>query len=78
MSHGTYVGPIAHLRGKSALLQPCSALRDCVLAQFDDQDLTRSGKPLPQLPEPPADALGFGWHAFPASDFEEDRNETDS
>lgn len=88
MKHGTYNGPVAHLRGKSALLQPCSALRDCVLAQFDDRDLTRSGKPLPRLtvldyepharfpteqlrdyPEPPADALGFGWHAFPHDHF---------
>ncbi|XAO53929.1 hypothetical protein [Pseudomonas phage Max] len=25
------------------------------------------------LPEPPADALGYGWHAFPAEDFEENR-----
>lgn len=95
MKHGTYVGPIAHLKGKTALLR--TATHGHVVAQFDDRTLTRSGKPMPKLtvldyepharfpteqqqdyPEPPADALGFGWHAFPASDFEEDQNDTDS
>lgn len=35
----------------------------------------RAGVPIPaEKPEgPPADALGYGWHAFPAEDFEENR-----
>ena len=47
MKHGTYVGPIAHLRGKTALLR--TATHGHVVAQFDDRTLTRSGKPMPQL-----------------------------
>lgn len=72
MKHGTYRGTIPHLIGKTALLR--TATHGHVVAQFDDQALTRSGEPLPGdfTAEPPADALGFGWHAFPAEDFEED------
>lgn len=74
MKHGTYHGPIAHLKGKTALLR--DATHGHVVAQFDDRTLTRSGKPMTEdAPEPPADALGFGWHAFPASHFEEDRDD---
>lgn len=84
MKHGTYVGPLAHLRGKKALLR--EATHGAVVAQFDDRKLTRSGGPIPRtldyepharfptlqdFDDPPPDALGFGWHAFPARDFEE-------
>lgn len=81
-----YVGPIAHLRGKSALLKPWNG---GIRAQFDDTDLTRSGKPYRPKQElrfepharfptyqdvetemPDPDLLGYGWHDFDVSDFE--------
>lgn len=73
MKRGIYCGPIPHLIGKTALLR--EAIHGHVVAQFDDWSLTRSGDPIPaEKPEgPPADALGYGWHAFPAEDFEENR-----
>jgi hypothetical protein len=75
MKHGTYCGPIPHLIGKTALLR--EATHGPVVAQFDDQRLTRSGEPIPNEPagEPPRDALGFGWHAFPSEHFLEDEHE---
>ena len=75
MKHGTYVGPIAHLKGKTALLQPLPTAPWCVRAQFDDRELTMSQKPVPpqEFPGFSLDALGFGWHTFQASDFEEDK-----
>lgn len=87
MKHATYVGPIAHLVGKTALIRG----ENPILAQFDDMTATRSGRPIPKqavlgfepharfptvqledYPEPPHDALGFGWHEFSATDFKEE------
>lgn len=80
MKHGTYKGPIQHLIGKTALLR--DAAPGFVEAQFDDRTLTRSGIALrlvvcelvgqPEAmgqPEPPRDALGYGWHNFPKTEF---------
>ena len=67
-----YVGPLEHLRGKRALTR--LATHGYVVAQFNDMTLTRSGRIIDPsenaLTEPPADALGFGWHAFPLKDFQ--------
>lgn len=69
--HATYVGPLEHLKSKGALIR--TATHGCVVAQFDDTTLTRSGKPFTVADdEPPADALGYGWHAFPADHFKVD------
>lgn len=79
-----YVGPLEHLKGKTALVRPTDA-PGSVLAQFDDREATLSGEPLPPRKElpfgnpltgsryapPPADALGFGWSLFFASEFED-------
>lgn len=69
MKHATYIGPIAHLKGKTALIKTAG---EDVLAQFDNMDLTKSGKPMSSDHDtPPTDALGFNWHKFPKTDFEE-------
>lgn len=77
---GKYVGPIAHLKDKTAILQPHGPY--VVTAQFDDTTATRSGEPfereetylessvIHKVRVHPSDALGFGWHRFPATDFE--------
>jgi len=82
-THAIYIGPIAHLKGETAIIR--TTTHGCVVAQFDKRSLTKSGKPwdkvleyepharfpsLVEPDEPPADALGFGWHAFPEKDFE--------
>lgn len=59
MKHLTYVGPVRELRGKSALV--VSATFGGVLAQFDDCSIIDANGNL----------LGFGWHEFRTSDFEE-------
>lgn len=70
----TYIGPLAHLKGKTAhlqlLLEP-----EYVMAQFIDVWLTRSGNPIPHRDNRPGgtlpvDALGFGWHVFKRNEFE--------
>ena len=66
MRTATFIGPIAHLRGKTALVRDHS--RVAVLAQFDDRDATLEG--LSYLRNPTR--LGFGWHAFPIGDFQYD------
>ena len=44
-----------------------------VQALFDDRSLTLSGEPVPDGEDsPPADALGFSWHLFPAEHFQVD------
>lgn len=73
MTSGTYIGPIEHLKGKTALLRV--ATHDYVVAQFDDRSLRRdTSEPFdfdpPVVTALPADALGFGWHAFPQRDFQ--------
>jgi hypothetical protein len=85
---GKYIGPIAHLKDKTAILQKDGPY--AVTAQFDDMTATRSGEPFEReetqleyvghdrFPTPvtrtvrvhPSDALGFGWHRFPVTDFE--------
>lgn len=82
MTPATYIGPRAHLRGKTALTRPYGSK---VLAQFDDTTLTADGNPMPQqlayepharfptyqdCDNPPPTALGFGWHIFSAKDFQ--------
>lgn len=71
-----YCGPITHLQGKTALLNPHKD-ESKVLAQFDDWTATLSGAPFasygqPEQHEiPPDDLLGYGWHVFPADHFKE-------
>ena len=66
--HGTYVGALAHLKGKTALLHLSE--RTQVLAQFDDMKATRDPELLASRPDLIwALSLGYGWHEFPAADF---------
>lgn len=65
--HRRYVGPIKHLYGEMALVRDESGY--IVLAQFDNRDLTRSGKPIDSDSDRPADALGYGWHPFAPTAF---------
>lgn len=81
-----YVGPLAHLRGKTALVMKKEPTDSVVFAQFDDVALTLSGAPvetevldyepharfqtMQPLQAPPRDALGYRWHPFPAEHFE--------
>ncbi len=70
---GTYVGPIEHLKGKKALLQYRAAHPEDLFAQFDDRSLSYEGPPIDwESDEDPvlAQALGFGWHAFPRNHFD--------
>ncbi len=55
-AHGTYIGPDAGLRGKTAILQ--RGVGGTYLVQFDDLNARRDGK-----------LLGFGWHSFRIYDF---------
>lgn len=61
MLHGTYVGPIAHLQGATALLQEREG--GTYLAQFDNIDLC-----LHESANRERDgwgvSLGFGWRSF--------------
>lgn len=66
MIHGTYVGKVAELRGKWALLRV--GKRPGVpgwLAQFDEHGLTLGDPPLEKR-------LDHGWHEFPADAFRVD------
>lgn len=54
----TYVGKIADLKGKTALVRPDGAV---AYAQFDDAELTDRRR-----------KLGVGWHEFAMSDFKVD------
>lgn len=56
MKAATYCGSVAHLRGKTALVQQDGP--DHLKAQFNDRTLTWGG-----------DQLGYGWHSFAATDF---------
>lgn len=65
-----YVGLLAHLKGKTALLR-FPPEEGHVVAQFDDCSLTRSGQPIPSPCDTlPVDALGFGWHVFRREEFD--------
>lgn len=76
MKTKVYCGPITHLQGKTALLNPDTD-DSKVLAQFDDYLATMSGVPFesytwPTMDQtPPTDCLAYGWHAFPADHFKE-------
>lgn len=66
MYKGCYVGPVEHLQGKEALIQPdplleveMSTMGVPWLAQFDDTTLMRDGK-----------RLAYGWHLFERDEFE--------
>lgn len=75
MTIGTYMGPIEHLRGQKALLR--RATHATVVAQFADCGLRRDTAERfdpwsNEIKAVPWDALGYGWHAFPTSDFQID------
>ena len=68
MLQGIYIGPLAHLKGKTALLRLQEPTQ--VLAQFDDLKATREPELLASRPDLIwATSLGYGWHEFPATDF---------
>lgn len=56
MKAATYCGPVAHLRGKTALVRQDGP--DHLKAQFDDHELSWGG-----------DRLAYGWHSFDTKDF---------
>jgi hypothetical protein len=58
--HGTYIGPLTMLKGKTALLQRSTPDSIHVKAQFDDLSLPHS--------------ITHGWTPFHASDFSVDRD----
>ena len=65
----TYVGPIEHLTGKTALVKKTHSPGN-VLAQFDDQYASLTGEPVHHSEgQPPTFALGYSWHSFAAADF---------
>ena len=75
--HLTYVGPIAHLVGKTALGFKTESGWS---VQFDDPQAHRKGSGWPQVfydgglqdaPPVGVNALGYGWHDFNATDFTE-------
>ena len=63
MKHGTYIGSIEHLKGKTALLRDDFG-PTIILAQFDDTSLTCDSV-----------MLGWGWHQFHPWEFELDEKE---
>lgn len=68
MTHGIYIGPLAHLKGKGALLRPLGEKQ--VMAQFDDTKAVRDPAMLEAHPEQILGlSLGFGWHEFDEADF---------
>lgn len=69
MKRGTYVGRLASLRGKTALLQPLMGEAGAWLAKFDDRDAAH--------PET-GDLLGYRWHLFARSDFALEDDDDDS
>ena len=58
MTNVTYIGGVKRLKGKTALMLPTDD-PDTVKVQFDDKNLTWRNR-----------KLGFGWHKFPARDFD--------
>lgn len=63
MRHGTYIGAVTALQGKTALLR-IGEHYDRLLAQFDEPDLQFGGQ-----------RLGVGWHTFSKSSFKLDPEE---
>lgn len=82
-----YVGPIKHLQGKRALVRTGGAIAlaqfDDRLATRSGKPIPLGCRlayepharfPVEVLevtPDPPRDALGFGWHIFSAKDFKQ-------
>ena len=60
-----YIGPLAHLKGKRAMVRSAASRRGYVLVQFNDAGLTRDGKATDNL----NDQLNFSWHRFHYRDF---------
>lgn len=61
---GTYIGPISHLRGEEALIEPKSETK--VLAQFNNVEAFRRSYRQSQMrPRGLRKHLGYGWHSFP-------------
>ena len=54
MNRKTYVGPIPHLRGRTALIAPRAGTASQVMAQFEERHLQEAR----------------GWWQFSAADFE--------
>jgi hypothetical protein len=54
MSRKRYIGPISHLRGKTALVEPRPGFLGQLLAQFEEPHLREAR----------------GWWQFPDTDFE--------
>ncbi len=68
MTIGKYIGSVIPLQGETALLRPVGPGWIGVLVQFNN--LERLGRV--------EDGLAFGWHWFPASDWEELDSRDDS
>ena len=61
---GTYVGPIAHLRGEEALVEPKSGTR--ILVQFNNLNAFRRSYRYNQMkPRGLKKHLAYRWHSFP-------------
>lgn len=70
MKHGTYVGPIDCLRGKTATMR-YSPDGDSVLAQFDERELVAPAEALGLPREGVPDArVGCSWYVFQSNHFE--------
>ncbi len=63
MKSATYIGPVKHLRGETALVQPYQ--KGELLVQFYCIDLE----------DEDGNKLGFGWRVFPEACFEVDEDE---
>lgn len=66
MAHATYIGPIVHLKGCTAILR-FPPEEGYVVAQFDDATLTLSGVPADTVL---SNSLGVGWTKFKREEFE--------
>ncbi len=69
MSNGTYVGPLAHLRGQRAMVETIHP--NFILAQFDSLLLGRRATFDPRRHSVKRN-LGYGWHRFRHADFDVD------
>jgi hypothetical protein len=73
MNQVRYVGDIEHLKGKTAITYDGPDERlDTIRVQFDDMAVSRTGylTSSDEVPEWEEHSLGFGYHEFPAADFE--------
>jgi hypothetical protein len=60
---GTYIGPLKHLKGKTALVRRLH--EGVIVVQFDDKSLRR-------VSPTEGDHLAWGWHGFPVNEFQID------